>query len=61
VNSWYVLIGGEIMDRTVKSLLTVLLVLLLIVGVSIIPLPAEANVSVTAVPNQTDIVNDYGK
>ncbi len=49
------------MDRTVKSLLTVLLVLLLIVGVSIIPLPAEANVSVTAVPNQTDIVNDYGK
>ena len=45
------------MNRNVKSLLTLLLVLLLIVGVSVIPLPTEVDYSLAATRNQTEAVD----
>jgi hypothetical protein len=46
------------MSRNVKSLLTLLLVLLLIVGISVIPLPSEVDNHLSATQNQTDTVDD---
>lgn len=42
------------MSRNVKSLLTILLVLLLIVGISVIPLPSEADNHLSAAQNQSE-------
>jgi hypothetical protein len=44
------------MSRNVKSLLTLLLVLLLIVGVSVIPLPSEFDSDLSATRNQIETV-----
>ena len=41
------------MNRNVKSILTLLLVLLLIIGVSVIPLPSEADNRLSADRSQT--------
>jgi hypothetical protein len=45
------------MNRTIKSLLTLLLVLLLIIGVSFIPLPSEAGNSLASARGNTEMVN----
>lgn len=46
------------MSRNVKSILTLLLVLLLIVGVSVIPLPAEFDSDLSATRNQVQAVGE---
>ncbi len=45
------------MSRNVKSLLTLLLVLLLIVGISVIPLPSEVDKHLSVVQSQADAVH----
>jgi len=45
------------MSRIVKSLLTVLLVLLLLVGISVIPLPSEADNHLSTIQSQTRAVD----
>ena len=46
------------MSRKVKSILTLLLVILLIVSVWIIPLPSEADNGLSAVRNQSGVIDE---